>query len=410
MNIGVVGLWHLGCVLSASWFKLGAKVIGIDFDPQLVDNLSKGKAPIFEPGLSELLEKKQIAFSTDPSLLKKCDFVFLAYDTPVNESDEYDLSPLEQALDRIVPHLKDHSLLIVSSQLPVGTSQQFRHKLKSYNSSLELVYSPENLRLGEAIDNYLNPGHIVIGANSALTLQAASQLFSHIPATQLPMDLPSAEMAKHAINSFLATSVTFANQLSDACALSGADFNQVTAVMKQDPRIGKKAYLKAGIGFSGGTLGRDLKILDSIHQGAGKQTLPLFGQVWHYNQLRPELIVQRVTQALGTLQNQVIGLLGITYKPGTSTLRRSLPLEIAHRLKARGARLRVYDPKANWREANLNGIEICDSPQTLADSAHLLLLLTEWPEFKLLNYNTLMNKMKTKILLDPHGFLDGLKK
>lgn len=404
VKIGVVGLWHLGCVITASWLKLGNKVVGVDFDADAIRSLSKANPPIFEPQLQELfksgLEKAALQFTTDPSFLKDCDYVFIAYDTPVDNSDCYDLSPIEQALEKIAPHLSSRATLIISSQVPVGTTRRIRKKWP-----IAVIYSPENLRLGEAVDNYLNPGHIVIGSDSEQDREKGKALFSSIPATYCFMDLSSAEMTKHAINSFLATSITFANQLSDACSAAGADFNQVAQAMRIDPRIGQKAYLKAGIGFSGGTLGRDLQILESINRGTGNVTFPLFGKVWEYNRLRPSLIVKKIESHFGKPARQTISLLGLTYKPGTSTLRRSVPLEIAHELARKGYRIRVYDPKANWKEANLEGIEIFPNPDSIARDSDLIVLLTEWPEFKDYDYALLAQQMKIRSLYDPHSFL-----
>ncbi|MBS0625116.1 MAG: UDP-glucose/GDP-mannose dehydrogenase family protein [Verrucomicrobia bacterium] len=398
MKIGVVGLWHLGCVISASWLKIGHEVVGIDFNEEAIQKLSQGKAPLFEPGLEETFEggfkNGKLQFSTDPSLVKDCDFVFLAYDTPVDENDQCDLKTLEYALAQIGPHLK--APLVVSSQVPVGTCRRWRQAIEG----LEIIYSPENLRLGEAIQNYMNPGHIVIGADTEKGIQLGKSLFSAIPARYLTMSLPSAEMTKHAINSFLATSVTFANQLSDVCQIVGADYLQVVAAIKEDPRIGKRAFLKAGIGFSGGTLGRDLKVLDAY------QATPFFGEIWNFNKIRPKLIVDRIRTSLGELQGKTIALLGMTYKPGTSTLRRSIPLEIAHLLVNQGAAVKVYDPKANWAEADLGAAQVTDSPYRLTEKADLLILLTEWEEFKTIDFIQIAKEMKTRAIFDPHRFWD----
>lgn len=403
-SIGIVGLWHLGCVLAASWLKLGNRVVGIDFNPEGVDRLSKGKVPLYEPDLEKTfqssLAEKGLLISIDPANLAECDYVFLAYDTPVDENDLYDLGPLESALEKIAPHLKASAILIVSSQVPVGTCREFQKKLTN-----PVVYSPENLRLGEAIFNYMNPGHVVIGSDSSFAMGSVLELFSSIPATYFKMDLASAEMTKHAINSFLGLSITYANQLSDACSLSGADFNLVAHAMKQDPRIGKKAYLKAGIGFSGGTLGRDLQILNGLNKSKGGGSFPLFGDVWQYNRQRPRSIVYKIGRILHHFKDKTIGLLGLTYKPGTSTLRRSVPLEIAQELSRKGANVKVFDPKANWSEADVSGIQILDDPYLVGSNSHFILLLTEWDEFKDLDFSRLGSSMIEKRLFDPYSFL-----
>ncbi|MCP2727780.1 UDP-glucose dehydrogenase family protein [Limnofasciculus baicalensis] len=409
LKIGVVGLWHLGCVIAATWSKLGHVVRGIDFDETNVSNLSKGQPPIYEPELQETiqasLEKGLLSFSQNPTHLKDCSFVFLAYDTPVRDDDSSDLSILEEAIEAISAHLAPNTILIVSAQLPVGTARLFRTKLKAIDSSLEVVYSPENLRLGEAINCYLNPGHIVIGADEPQACQAVAELFSPMQAECLFMNLPSAEMTKHGINSFLATSITLANQWSDICAAVGADFAQVAAAMKCDPRIGKRAYLSPGIGFSGGTLGRDLQVLEGINQQIGNQS-PIFGDMWRYNKTRVKVVGKVAEDALGNLQGKTITLLGMTYKPGTSTLRRSLPLEVAYDLVKRGASIRAYDPKADWNEAHLPGnFETFTNVYEAVAEANLVVLLTEWPEFKSLDFSEIRKRMTGNIFFDTKSFI-----
>jgi UDPglucose 6-dehydrogenase len=404
-TIGVVGLWHLGCVVAASWLKLGHRVVGIDFCAETIDLLAKQKPPIYEPELEKTFqrgfEEQKLIFSFDPAQLKQCDFVFLAYDTPVDDNDYYDLRSLEAALVTIAPHLQTTAVLIVSSQVPVGTCGQWQKKMNN-----PIVYSPENLRLGEAVANYLNPGHIVIGSDCPYNLSLVKNLFTSIPATYLSMDWASAEMTKHAINAFLASSITFANQLSDACSLARADFYKISHAMKQDPRIGSKAYLNAGIGFSGGTLGRDLQILNEMNKSKNGGTFPLFGNIWQYNKKKPLSIVFKIGRILNHFKDKTVSILGITYKPGTSTLRRSIPLEIAQDLARKGVTVKVYDPKANWQEGtNLAGIVIFQNPYEIGIDSDFLLVLTPWPEFQELDFEYLGNTMHEKRIFDPYGFL-----
>jgi UDPglucose 6-dehydrogenase len=408
-KIGIVGLWHLGCVLAASWSKLGRVVRGVDFDEQNIANLSNGKPPIYEPDLQETIQKNLdqgvLSFSTDPATLQDCGYVFLGYDTPVRDDDSSDLSLLEQAVEKIGPHLSPNTILIVSAQLPVGTARLFRAKLKEFNASLELVYSPENLRLGEAINCYVNPGHIVIGADEDQAGKLVAELFSPMQAECLFMNLPSAEMTKHGINSFLAASITLANQWADICTAVGADFAKVASAMKCDPRIGKRAYLSAGIGFSGGTLGRDLQVLEGVNEQIGNQS-PIFGEIWRYNKARVKVVGKIADDTLGSVRGKTIALLGMTYKPGTSTLRRSLPLEVAHDLVARGASIRAYDPKADWSETQLpENFATFETVYDAVDGANLVVLLTEWPEFRSLDFSEILTKMSGHAFFDTKSFL-----
>jgi len=413
-KIGVVGLWHLGCVISAAWSKLGLPVVGFDYSQDLIENLNKHKPPIFEPHLQETLASSlaagRLQFTTKIEMLKDCDFVFLAYDTPVLDDDTSDLSPLKKAIGDLTNVMKNDSVVIVSSQTPVGTCCAFRELLQKSNPSVELVYSPENLRLGEAIECYLKPGRVIVGADSQKAASKAAQLFGLLDTEIITMALASAEMVKHAINAFLADSIVFANHLADLCEVSGANILDVVKGVKSDKRIGKGAYLSAGIGFSGGTLGRDLQVLAKLNKSS-RQKAFLYESIHQFNSERKKIIVEKIARIVGsTLQNKTISLLGLTYKPGTSTLRRSLPLEIAELLSQKGARLKVYDPQADFGE--LKGrlpFEICSSIDDVLLDSDIAVLLTEWDEFKKYPWDKAAEKMRQRKLFDPKNFLYDLR-
>jgi len=413
IRIGIVGLWHLGCVLSAAWSKLGFKVVGFDYSKDLINNLNQIQPPIYEPNLEETLklsiEKNKLSFTNDIKLLRDCDFIFLAYDTPVLDNDESDLTPLQRAIDDLGNVLKDGTIMIVSSQTPAGTCQRFRNQLQKRNPTIELVYSPENLRLGEAIHCYLNPGRIIVGAESEITMSKTIVLFNKIQANIITMNITSAEMVKHAINAFLANSIVFANHLSDLCAVSGANVLDVVKGVKTDPRIGQKAYLSPGIGFSGGTLGRDLQVLARANKNS-RQRAFLFESLLEFNADRKNVILNNVTNLLdGEFSKKIISVLGLTYKPGTSTLRRSLPLEIVKLLSQKGSKLKVYDPKANYDELDEElPFKVCNSIDETISESNLIILLTEWNEFKEYNWEKGLTLLKEKKLFDTKNFLYDL--
>lgn len=375
MTIAVSGLWHLGCVLCACWAQKGHRVLGLDPDRERIEDLRQGRPPLYEPGLSEALQHPQLSFSSEPQGLADCQVVFIAIDTPVDEQDRSLTACLEEQIDWLAPHLQEGALLVVSSQSPVGFCRQLRERLRRHNPSLELVYSPENLRLGDALRCYLEPGHIVIGCADEQAQKAARELFAAFPAELHCMNLESAEMAKHGINTFLAMSIVYTNALADLCEDSGADITQVVGVMKKDPRIGLRAYLEPGVGFSGGTLGRDLQVL----AGRGGQ---FFEQLWSRNQERKDYVLRRLERECGALSGLSVGVLGLTYKPGTSTLRRSLPLAIVLELQRAGAQVQVFDPKADFEELP-PGVRLrrLQSVAEVAQGVQVLLLLTAWPEF-----------------------------
>jgi UDPglucose 6-dehydrogenase len=410
-TIGVIGLWHLGCVLSASWYKLGNRVVGFDYDAARIQNLNQGIPPLYEPELQETIQQGladgRIAYSDNAGSLSDCDYIFLAYDTPVGDNDSSDTTILERSVRDAAAVMKPGAVLIVSSQSPAGFCRVLRDHLKKADASLDIAYSPENLRLGEAIACYLNPGRIILGTADPNTEAKCGDLFSQIRADLIAMNLESAEMVKHGINAFLSTSIVFANHLADLCEMTGGRIEDVLRGLKTDPRIGPRAYLSPGIGFSGGTLGRDLQVMDGINERNGGAA-SLFGVVHRLNKERKHTILDRVERILGGLEGKTIGILGLTYKPGTSTLRRSLPLEIAVLLATGGARLRAYDPKADYSE--LTGPAVFETAASLPEAAthaDLLVLLTEWPEFRTFDWPSVLSLMKSPVIFDTKNSLDG---
>ncbi len=412
-SIGVSGLWHLGCTISVSWSKLGFQVLGYDNDRSLIEELNNGKPPIFEPFLKENIEgnisKGLLTFTNDLDQLNECSFVFITYDTPVNEDDSSDTTIIEDSVRQLSEIMKDHSIIIVSSQSPVGFISKMRTIIRENNPTLDIAYSPENLRLGEAIECYLNPGRIILGTATVETKEKCVALFEQISENILSMNIESAETVKHGINSFLSTSIVFANHLADICEENNARIDDVVAGMKSDPRIGKKAYLSPGIGFSGGTLGRDLKVLDEKNEQT-KGFAGLFGYIHKANNDRKLSIIKKVKKSVDGIKDLNIGVLGLTYKPGTSTLRRSLPLEIVELLLSEGAKIKVFDPKADYSDIKTEvKFEMVDSIIDVSSSTDILILLTEWDEFKNYNWSDIPRQMRNPTFFDAKNCLDERK-
>lgn len=411
MSIGIFGLWHLGCVLAASWSKLGHQVIGYDYSSYNVENLKQCIIPLYEPFLEETIKKgltRNLKFTNNIQDLIDCDYVFLAYDTPVDDNDDSDTRILTKSIEDLSKVLKNNSIVIISSQSPIGFCSTLRNLLKSQNSTLELAYSPENLKLGEAIECYLNPDRIILGANNKETTDKCVELFSDIQIKKniLCMNLESAEMVKHGINSFLATSIVFANHLSDICSEKGANIKDVIKGMKSDPRIGNKSYLSPGIGFSGGTLGRDLKVLSQVNsniEDGNWKHADIFEKVYIFNSLRKFSILSKTIKHFGDLKDKTIGILGLTYKPGTSTLRRSLPIEIINLMVDKGAKIIAFDPKADYEELSEINFKIVSSIDVLIDKVDYIILLTEWEDFKEFDWTTIQKNIS---VFDTKNFLN----
>ncbi len=414
-NLCILGLWHQGIVASACLAEAGYDVLAAEPNPALIDQLRAGHAPIFEPGLDDLLEQElktgRLHFTTDARAATEGRlFVFLMHDTPVDENDQSDLSVVFKALEAAAPALADGVTLVVTAQVPVGTCDQLAARLGAMRPGLafSIVYIPENLRLGQAIDRFRKPPLPVMGSDDPAALDRVAGLLAPFSSQWLRVGLRAAEMTKHALNAFLATCVTFGNELGSLCDELGADAYQVVKALRMEERIGPKAMLLPGLGFSGGTLARDMQTLRGLGTRHGV-TLPLLDGVWESNRQRNRLVVTKLTRALGGLRGRPLAVLGLTYKPDTSTLRRSAALEIIGYLADAGATLKAHDPRADRAEvARCTGFSFCESPYDAAAGAAALVLITPWKEYRHLDFARLRAAMvDPAVILDTANLLDG---
>jgi UDPglucose 6-dehydrogenase len=414
MKICVLGIWHLGAVASACLADLGFQVVGVDQDPARVEKLNRGCPPLFEPSLEELLIHNlaagRLRYTTDvEEAVRNADHVLIAYDTPVDERDEVDLSELFATTEAVAPHMTAGATLVVSSQVPVGTCEKLAETVRAVNPSLAfgIACVPENLRLGQAIDRFQRPDMIVIGSDDCHTLVKVAELYAPIEAPKVSVGLRTAEMTKHAINAYLATCISFANELAALCDMVGADALKVAEALLMDARVSPKAPLLPGSGFSGGTLARDVKVLRRLGRRHGYPP-PLFDGVWEANQRQARAPVRRLKEVYPALQGQTVTVLGLTYKPGTSTLRRSAALEVIKTLVSEGAKVLAYDPKADPKElAHHQGFTVCPSVEDAARGSGALLLMTPWPEFRELDFAQIGESMMSRVFVDAHNYLDG---
>jgi UDPglucose 6-dehydrogenase len=414
VNVCVIGIWHLGSVNSACLAELGYQVVGFDKDKDKVENLNKGIPPLFEPGLGDLILKNvslnRLKYTTNlRSALAGANFVLIAFDTRVDDNDEVDLSEVYDSVTALAEWLEDGSVVMISSQVPVGTCEAIKSIIKRKKPSLDFDVAcvPENLRLGQAINRFMNPERIVIGADNEVTQNKVDAFFSVIKDQKLKMNLRSAEMTKHALNAFLATSISFANEIANICDEVGADALKVAEALRLDSRIGPKAMLKPGLGFAGGTLARDIKVLQKLGKEAGYETRLING-VFEVNRQQNKMIVGKLLKIYGSIHNLNVGVFGLTYKAGTSTLRRSASLEIIKDLVSCGAKIKAYDPKADLRE--IQGqieFEFCSDPFEAAKDADAIIFVTDWPEFKELDFSRLKMLMRKPVLIDAQNMLDS---
>ncbi len=338
MKVVVLGLWHLGCVTAACCAKF-VDVIGLDFDQQTVSRLKAGIPPIFEPGLADLIQdgfaSHRLSFESDPAIaLADADLLWVTYDTPVDDDDKPDVNPVLEGIDRCVSFLPDEALVLISSQVPAGTCRLIEGRYPGKR----FVYSPENLRLGKAIEIFLHQDRIVLGTRRDDDFARVSELLSNFSINILHVRTESAEMIKHAINSFLALSITFMNEIARICEQVGADAREVERGLKSEARIGPKAYLSPGGPFAGGTLARDVVTLDHLAYQLGEELI-LIPAIKVSNDQHKKWAIQKLREELGSLTGKRVAILGLTYKPNTDTLRRSLALELCRSLIAAGGDL-----------------------------------------------------------------------
>jgi UDPglucose 6-dehydrogenase len=404
MNIVVLGLWHLGCVTAACAAKFES-VIGLDFDAAVVAQLKNSRPSLFEPGLADLIDEglrnKHLAFSDDPAVAcRDADLLWVCYDTPLDENDVADLAPVIDGIACCVPHLRPGTLILISSQVPAGTCRVLETRFPNHR----FAYSPENLRLGKALSIFANADRIILGVRTESDAKELEPLLAHFTQNLIVVRTESAEMIKHAINSFLASSIAFMNEISRVCEQVGADAKEVERGLKSEPRIGPGAYLSPGGPFAGGTLARDVVALMKIGQEHG-EPLVLVPAIKLSNDQHKLWAIQKLREEVGELSGKRVAILGLTYKPGTDTLRRSLAVELCRELLKAGADVRAYDPVVATLPDDLAGITLSRKLKEVVADSDAVVVCTEWPEIRAADWDKVLAKTKDLLFVDANGFL-----
>jgi len=431
MEVAVVGSGYVGLVTGACLAEIGHRVACMDDDAAKVGVLREGRLPIYEPHLEGLVRRNAAAgrlrFTAEVAeAVRGAAVVFICVNTPPRPDGEADLSFVELAVRRIAEHATGRCLIVEKSTVPVQTGQRIERTLALYGRrpgvEFAVASNPEFTREGLAVEDFLHPDRLVLGVSGPEAERTLRALYApivegrfrcpiHLECRQdravpvLVTDLASAEIIKHAANSFLALKISFANALADVCERAGADVLQVTTGVGLDKRIGR-AFLNAGIGFGGSCFPKDLKAFVKIAERGGYD-FRLLREVERINQERRTLVVEKLRQALWVLQGKRIGLLGLAFKPQTDDIREAPALAIARRLLEEGAEVRGYDPQAmaKARQA-LPGLAVCADPYELAAGAEALLLCTEWPEFAGLDWARVKAAMVRPLVLDGRNCLD----
>jgi UDPglucose 6-dehydrogenase len=410
-TISVVGTGYVGLVTGACFADLGNRVVCIDVDEAKVELLKGGGIPIFEPGLEELVERNarqgRLSFTTSyEEGLAGTEFVFVAVNTPPGLSGEADMTYARAAAHSIAEHLETPAIVVNKSTMPIGTGDWVASVLARYGTvPAPVVSNPEFLREGAAIADFQTPDRIVLGADDRQAAERVAQLYAPLNAPILITDLRTAEMIKYASNAFLATKISFINEIASICEKMGADVEEVARGMGLDARIGG-AFLNAGVGYGGSCFPKDVQAL--AHMAALSGCHPqLLRAVMEINRDARRSVILKLRAALGQLEDCKIGVLGLAFKPNTDDLREAAAIEIIHLLQQEAGEIRAYDPAAMSKaEALLPNVRFCRDAYEAADGADALVLLTEWNEFKHLDLARIRASMTRPIVVDGRNVYD----
>jgi UDPglucose 6-dehydrogenase len=402
--VGVIGVGWVGLVTAACFAELGHPVIARDIVPEKVEALSRGEVSIHEPGLEDLLRRnaERLTFTTDMGeLLAKARLLFVCVDTPPTYSGDADLSRVRAVVHELTSD--GNHVLIMKSTVPAGTGESIRRDMPN----LAYVSCPEFLKEGTAVKDFMHPDRVVIGADPGdeAAADAVAALYKPLGGEILRADVASAEMIKLASNAFLATKISFINEIANVCEEVGADVGQVAQGMGLDERIGPK-FLKAGIGWGGSCFGKDTIALKKLAGNSGYH-FQLLSAVIDVNELQKRRVVQKLKQHLDSLAGRRVALLGLAFKPDTDDMRDAASLVLAARLEGEGADVVAYDPVAAERAAELLGsVEMAPSAMEALDGADAAVLVTEWPEFAELDWAAVAERMARPVMVDGRNFLD----
>jgi UDPglucose 6-dehydrogenase len=413
-QICVIGVGYVGLVTAACFADLGNRVVALDVDEQRVENLKKGIMPIYEPGLKELVDRntraKRLSFTTSyREGLEGAEFAFIAVGTPSGVDGNADLQYVDSAARSIAQNMTAPLVIINKSTVPIGTGDWVADIVKSAQANpmdFAVVSCPEFLREGSAIGDFMNPHRTVIGSLDREAASKVAQLHLPLRAPIVITDLRTAEMIKYASNAFLATKISFINELADLCELVGADVKEVAAGMGYDARIGRH-FLDAGLGWGGSCFPKDVEALAYMAKEKGLNPR-ILNQVMDVNYDRRKTVIRHLEQLLGgSLKGKRIGLLGLAFKPNTDDMRDAPSIDISNGLVAAGAQVRAYDPVARKTAAPLMpAVEICDDVYGMADGCDALVVVTEWNEFKNIDLERIKELLNTPVIYDGRNIYD----
>ncbi len=413
MDIAVIGAGHVGLVTGACFADLGHRVVMVDNDTRRIANLRRGIMPYYEPGLEELvgrgIREKRLAFTTSiREGVARATILFIAVGTPQKDTGEADLTYVEHVARAIAQHLPGYRLVVEKSTVPVQTGQRIARTIRTSlkrKHPFDVASNPEFLREGTAIQDFMKPDRIVLGVETQRAKQLLVSLYKPLGAPLVVTDINSAELIKHASNAFLSMKISFINAVSQVCERSGADVQQVAEGMGLDPRIGR-SFLNAGIGWGGFCLPKDTEAFIKIAEQLGYD-FQLLKAVRAINDEQKRSFVAKIAKALWVVKGKTIGVLGLAFKPNTDDMRYAPSLDIIAALEREGARIRAFDPQAMKEAVRLlPSVTLCKDPYEAARGADCLAVLTEWNEFKELDFTRLKRLMRQPLIADGRNLYD----
>ena len=422
MKICIIGSGYVGLVTGACFADLGNNVICVDKEAVKIRKLKAGIIPIYEPGLQEMVRRNikelRLTFSSKINeAVRKSEVIFICVGTPSKDNGDADLSFVENVSRQIALSMPSYRLIVEKSTVPVHTGEWVERTINIFNKrnmKFDVASNPEFLREGSAIKDFMNPDRIVLGVKSKKASDILTELYKPLNAPIVVTDIKSAEIIKHASNSFLATKISFINAVSDICDKSGADIVEVARGMGLDKRIGKD-FLDAGCGFGGSCFPKDLSAFIRISEKLGYD-FALLKEAQKINEYQKKLLVKKIEEMLWNLPKKTIGILGLAFKPNTDDIRYAPALDIIAMLSREGARIKVYDPEAmpNARLAlsrlgAAKGVEFCKDAYQVSKNSDCLAVLTEWNEFKELDFRKIKKSMRQAAIVDGRNIYDPVE-
>src|SRR5580698_2078929 len=416
MKLSIIGTGYVGLVTGTCFAEVGHQVICVDNDATKVKMLQAGGIPIYEPGLEELVKKNvaagRLKFTADTAEgVQNSDVVFIAVPTPPQQDGSVDLSYIERVARDIAAAMTSYKIIVDKSTVPVKTGEKVAETIKRYctaKTEFDVVSNPEFLREGFAVGDLMHPDRVVIGVRSQRPVAAMKDIYTPFKAPIIVTDINSAELIKHAANSFLALKISYINAIANICEAAGANVQQVAQGIGLDERIGRR-FLNAGIGFGGSCFPKDLSAFIKISEQVGYE-FHLLKEVQRINTEQMERFVKKITDTLWVLRDKKIGVLGLAFKQNTDDVRMSPAIDLCQRLVKEGAALRVHDPKAMEKaKPILPGVTYVDDMNAVAEGCDALVVATEWDEFKKLDLARVKKSLKHPIMFDGRNLFDPVE-